>query len=150
LIQRIEGLVTEVEWRQAYRDINEFERALADDRYMVVKFFLHISKKEQGKRLARMEKDKLTRWKVESQDWEHHKKYDQYRIAVEEMLEFTETESGPWTLIEAAEKRWSRVKIFTSIVGRMEKGLEAAGVAIPEMETSGEDEATDDDNGNED
>ena len=154
LIQRIEGLVTETEWRQGYRDINEFERALADDRYMLIKFFLHISKKEQGKRLTKMEKDALTRWKVESEDWEHHKKYDEYRIAVEEMLEFTETESGPWTLIEAAEKRWTRVKIFTSIVNRMEQGLEAAGAAVPELEkieeAREEDEAPAGDNGNED
>lgn len=134
LIQRVEGLVTETEWRHAYRDINEFERALADDRYMILKFFLHISKKEQGKRLAKMEKDALTRWKVESEDWEHHKKYDDYRMAVEEMLEFTETESGPWTLVEATDKRWTRVKILTSIVNRMESSLEAAGVALPELE----------------
>ncbi len=136
LIQRIEGLVTETEWRQAYRNINEFERALADDRYMILKFFLHISKKEQGKRLARMEKDALTRWKVESEDWEHHKKYDDYRIAVEEMLEYTETESGPWTLVEAADKRWTRVKIFSSIVHRMELALNAAGLPIPQPETT--------------
>ncbi len=132
LVERVEGLIEKKRWSQAYNDIVSFERALADDRYVIVKFFLHIDKKEQKERFKKLESDSSTAWHVEPEDWEHHKKYDEYLLATEDMLERTESEWGPWTLVEATDRRWSRVKVFDTLIGRMEEGMRKHGHEIPE------------------
>ena len=131
LVERVEGFTPEEQWRKAYRDIVDFERTIADDGCVVVKFFLHISKEEQEKRFKKLEKDPLTAWHVQPEDWEHHEKYNEYVLAIEEMLERTDTEWGPWTIIEATDRRWTRIKIFETIVGRLEEALEKRGVSLP-------------------
>jgi polyphosphate kinase 2 (PPK2 family) len=131
LVERVEGLTPEVAWRKAYRDIANFERTIADDGYVIVKFWLHISKEEQGRRFRKLEKDPLESWHVQPEDWEHHRKYDDYLQAVEEMLERTETEWGPWTIVEATDRRWARVKIFETIIEQLEDTLEKRGLPLP-------------------
>ena len=138
LVERIEGLTPEQEWRKAYRDIVDFERTIADDGYVLVKFWLHISKKEQRRRFKLLEKDPLKSWQVTEEDWEHHRKYDEYLLAVEEMLERTEAEWGPWTIVEAHDRWWARTKVFNTIINRLTERLEEAGV-LTEPHT-GEDE----------
>jgi polyphosphate kinase 2 (PPK2 family) len=132
LVERVEGLTPEVEWRKGYRDIVDFERTIADDGYVVIKFWLHISKKEQARRFKKLEKDPLESWHVQPEDWEHHGKYDEYLLAVEEMLERTDTEWGPWTIVEATDRRWARVKIFETIIDRLEEALQERGLPLPE------------------
>jgi len=131
LVQRVEGIATKREWSQAYADIVSFERTLADDRYRIIKLFLHISKREQAKRFQLLEADPRTAWHVEPEDWEHHGRHDEYLMAVEEMLERTETEWGPWTLVEATDRRWVRVKICETLIGAMEEHLEGFGFELP-------------------
>jgi len=132
LVERVEGLTPEDEWRKGYRDIVDFERTIADDGYVVMKFWLHISKKEQRRRFNKLEKDPLESWHVQPEDWEHHRKYDEYLVAVEEMLERTDTEWGPWTIVEATNRRWARIKIFETIIGRLEEALQERGLPLPE------------------
>jgi polyphosphate kinase 2 (PPK2 family) len=131
LVERVEGFTAEREWRKAYRDVVDFEHTLADDGYVVCKFFLHISSKEQARRFKLLEKDPLESWHVQPEDWEHHRKYDEYALAVEEMLERTDTEWGPWTIVEATDRRWTRVKILETIVYRLEEALEERGAGLP-------------------
>ncbi|MEA3340427.1 MAG: UDP-galactose-lipid carrier transferase [Chloroflexota bacterium] len=132
LVERVEKLTTKEEWRKAYRDIANFERTIADDGHVIIKFWLHISKKEQKKRFKKLEKDPLEAWHVQPEDWEHYRKYDEYMLAVEEMMERTWTEWGPWTIVEATNKRWARVKIFETIIQRLEEALEERGFPLPE------------------
>jgi polyphosphate kinase 2 (PPK2 family) len=134
MVERVEGLTPVREWRKGYRDIVDFERTLADDGYVITKFFLHISKKEQKKRFKKLEKDPLKSWHVQPEDWEHHRKYNQYVVAIEEMLERTDTEWGPWTIVEATDRRWARVKIFQTINMRLEEALKERGFELPEEE----------------
>jgi polyphosphate kinase 2 (PPK2 family) len=131
LVERVEGLTPEAEWRNAYRDIVNFERTIADDGYIVIKFWLHISKAEQKRRFKKLEEDPLMAWHVQPEDWEHHRKYDEYLLAVEEMLERTETEWGPWTIVEATDRRWAWVKIFETIIYRLEEALKRRGRELP-------------------
>ena len=98
LVERVEKLIPEAEWRRAYRDIVDFERALADDGHLIVKFFLHISKDEQRRRFNKLTKDSLTAWKVAPEDWEHHRNYAEWAVAYEEAFERTEAEWAPWTI----------------------------------------------------
>lgn len=134
MVERVEGLTPVREWRKGYRDIVDFERTLADDGYAIIKFFLHISKKEQKRRFQKLEKDPLKSWHVQPEDWEHHRKYKEYVVAIEEMLERTDTEWGPWTIVEATDRRWARVKIFQTIIRRLEEALEERGLELPEPE----------------
>lgn len=123
LRERVEAVVPPQAWRQSYRDITEFERMLADDGAVILKFFLHISKKTQKKRFEAIEVDPLEAWRVTADDWARHKKYDQYLAAAEEMLELTESEYAPWTIVEATSKWHARRKVFETIIAALESRL---------------------------
>jgi polyphosphate kinase 2 (PPK2 family) len=133
LVERVEGLTPVQDWRKGYRDIADFERTLADDGYVIIKFWLHISKKEQKHRFKTLGKDPLKSWHVQPEDWDHHRKYDAYVLAVEEMLERTDTEWGPWTIVEATDRRWARAKIFQTMIQRLEEALKERGFDLPEQ-----------------
>jgi hypothetical protein len=105
---------------------------LADDGCVIIKFFLHIDKKEQKRRFKKLEKNPLKSWHVQPEDWEHHRRYKDYVVAIEEMLERTDTEWGPWTIVEATDRRWARVKIFETIIQRLEEALGERGFELPD------------------
>lgn len=129
LEKRVEQMIPEKAGRGAFRDIVDFERMLADDGTVIVKFFLHISKKEQKKRFEKLEEDPLESWRVTKEDWARHKKYDEYLAATEEMLELTESEFAPWTIVEATSKWYARKKVFDTIIRTLEARL---GPSAPE------------------
>jgi len=125
--QVVDGRVTQATptkaVRAAYLDITEFERMLADDGTVILKFLLHISRKEQRKRFKAIEADPLEAWRITEADWARHKKYDEYLAAMEEMLELTESEFAPWTIVEATSKWYARRKVFQTIIAAMEERL---------------------------
>jgi polyphosphate kinase 2 (PPK2 family) len=124
LLEELEKELTGVEYQRAFTDIRSFERTLADDRYLVVKFFLHISKSKQKKRLRKLEADPLMEWRVQEKDWRQHRKYDEYLIALEEMIRLTDAGQAPWIIVEAHNLRWARVKVFESLSEHLERGLQ--------------------------
>jgi polyphosphate kinase 2 (PPK2 family) len=130
LVERFEQLVSEMECRRAYRDVVDFEHALADDGYLIVKFFLHISKEEQRKRFDTLASDPLMAWKVEPEDWERHNQYEEWIQIYEEMFERTETEWGVWTIVEATDRRFTRMKIIQTLINALEERLRGS-VVIP-------------------
>jgi polyphosphate kinase 2 (PPK2 family) len=140
LDERVEHCVPDKASRDAYRDIVEFERMLAEDGAVVLKFFLHISKKEQKQRLRAMEKNPLEKWRVTDADWARHKKYNKYLAAAEEMLELTECEFAPWTIVEATSKWYARKKITETLVAAVEMRL---GRHAPPREESAAEAAKD-------
>lgn len=116
LIERVDGLVKKSEWTKAYDEIKSFERQLADDGNVIVKLFLHISKKEQKERLKKLEKNSSMKWRVTKQDWERHRQYKKILLAANEMIEKTDTSQAPWTIIEAHDRRFATVKIFKTVI----------------------------------
>jgi polyphosphate kinase 2 (PPK2 family) len=123
LVERVERIVKKKVWRAAYEQINQFERWLADDGQVLVKFFFHISRKEQRRRLRRMELDPLERWKVQKEDWRRNERYADWVEAIEEMLARTDTPHAPWTVVEATDARWTRTRVFETLVRQMEQAL---------------------------
>ena len=123
LDERVEKVVPEKTWRQAYKDINEFERMLADDGTAILKFWFHISQKEQKKRFEKIAADPLESWRVSERDWERQKLYRRYLEAAEEMLELTETEYAAWTIVEATSRWFARRKVFLTLIEALEKRL---------------------------
>jgi polyphosphate kinase 2 (PPK2 family) len=133
MAERVEGLVPEKVWRSAAADIVDFERALADNGTVMLKFFLHISKREQEKRFEKIAADPLEAWRVTRTEWARHKKYDEYLAAAEEMFESTDTSEAPWTIVEATSRRWARNKVLSTIITALEQRL---GANAPAPETS--------------
>ncbi len=132
LLRRGEKHIKELGWHRAVRDILDFERTLTDDGYVLIKFFLHISKEERENRLLSMEQDPAESWRISKRSWQHHRRYDDYHALVEEILARTETAAGPWKIVEATDFRWARVTIFQTMVERLQDAMQARGLPLPE------------------
>jgi polyphosphate:AMP phosphotransferase len=124
LVERVEGYCTPTDWMRAYDEINQFEEQLTDAGGIVVKFWLQISKAEQLRRFREREKTAFKRFKITPDDWRNRKKWDAYEAAVSDMVDRTSTEIAPWTLVEADDKYFARLKIFKTIIKRLEVALE--------------------------
>ncbi len=123
LVERCDKVTPKKVWREAYQQINEFERWLTDDGQVLLKFWLHISKKEQKRRFRACLKDPLLKWKITKEYRRHHKDYDRWIEAVEEMLARTDAPNAPWIIVEANDIRWARVKVFDTLVKAVEAAL---------------------------
>ena len=132
LVERVERFATKAQWTRAYREILEFEQTLAAEGMVLVKFWLHLSEAEQLRRFESRESDPLRRWKLTDEDWRNRRKRKAYERAVEEMLDRTDHDDGRWTLVEAENKRWARVKVVETVVTAIEGGLQRHGLTVPD------------------
>jgi polyphosphate:AMP phosphotransferase len=123
LIERVAGLVKKKIWQNAYAEITAFERQLSDDGGALIKFFLHISKKEQKKRFDVLVGNKATAWKVSSNDWENHQRYGKFMVAIEDMLAKTDTAYSPWTIVESTNFKFAIVKVFQTVIDSLEQRI---------------------------
>ena len=123
LVERCDKLCKKKHWREAYEQISQFERWLTDDGVVLLKFWLHISKGEQKKRFQACLKDPILKWKITKEYKRHHKQYEKWVEAVEEMLAKTDTAYAPWTVVEANDMRYARVKVFQTLVDKIEEAL---------------------------
>lgn len=108
---------------ETYERIRVFERQLADDGAVVLKFFLHISKKEQSRRFKELSKDPAYSWKVGEKEKKRHKRYDAYAALVEDMLRETSMPYAAWTLVSATEERFRNVQVAEKLVAAFEQAL---------------------------
>ncbi|MCX7827768.1 MAG: polyphosphate:AMP phosphotransferase [Thermanaerothrix sp.] len=107
-------------------EITSFERQLAQDGYCIIKLFLHISKKEQKKRLKALEENPATAWRVTPQDWENHKRYEKTAQTVERMIRQTDKGHAPWILVESHQKEYAAVKIGQSVLEHISSAIKRA------------------------
>ncbi|ACT50394.1 polyphosphate:AMP phosphotransferase [Methylovorus glucosotrophus] len=124
LVERVEGLCADADWQRAYAEINDFEEQIADHKTLVVKFWLQISPEEQLARFEAREKTSFKRFKITEEDWRNRSKWDAYQDAVCDMIDRTSTGQSPWTLIEANDKYFARIKILKTLCTRLEAALE--------------------------
>lgn len=123
LVERVEGFARQDEWQRAYVEINEFERQLVDFGTIICKFWLHISPEEQLRRFEARQNVPYKAWKLTDEDWRNREKRPAYEQAVDEMLLRTSTPAAPWTVVEAEDKRFARVKVLQTLVHRLEAEL---------------------------
>ncbi|HOT91341.1 MAG TPA: UDP-galactose-lipid carrier transferase [Anaerolineae bacterium] len=140
LIERVEGSLPRQDLHRAYRDIGNFERTLADDGYVIIKFFFHIAQEEQARRLRDLQSDPLSSWRVLPEHWERHNRYAEYVTAIEDMLKRTNVPAAPWTILPATDERWARLATLETVIRRLEDALQARGQALP-PETHSEDDS---------
>jgi len=131
LVERVEGLAEEDEWRRGYEEINGFEKSLADEGSIIVKFWMHVSSDEQLKRFEARAEDPLKSWKLTDEDWRNREKLPQYAEAVEEMLERTDRPCARWRVIPAESKRFARVEVMRLVIEEIEAGMRRAGQDPP-------------------
>ena len=124
LVERVEGFCSEEDWLRAYSEINDFEHDLSDAGVIVVKFWLQISKEEQLRRFKEREKIEFKRFKITDEDWRNREKWDAYHQAVCDMVDRTSTGNAPWTLVEANDKAFARVKVLRTVCERLEAALD--------------------------
>ncbi|MFL5802374.1 MAG: hypothetical protein ACJ8CR_11635 [Roseiflexaceae bacterium] len=145
LAGRVSGEITGSAWRARCEDMVAFERQLADDGAIIIKFWLHISKKEQGRRFRKLLADRLTAWQVSEEDRWQHKHYGAMRAAVEDLLVRTDTPQAPWTILPATNNHYARVAAFETIIATLEARL--GGAAAPAAARGAFRAATFDDSG---
>ena len=129
LVARVHHLVPHEVWKQRYDQINAFEQLLTESGTVILKFFLHISKDEQEKRLLEREQDVEKAWKLSVGDWKEREYWDDYVKAYEEALGRCGTPHAPWHIVPADKKWYRNYVISQTIVERLEplaKGWRAA------------------------
>jgi polyphosphate:AMP phosphotransferase len=129
LVERVEGFCSEADWLRAYTEINDFEHELAASGVMVVKFWLQISQQEQLKRFKAREQVEFKRFKITEEDWRNREKWGAYQQAMCDMVERTSTGIAPWTLVEANDKNYARIKILQTLCERVEAELDGSAAA---------------------
>ena len=131
LVERVEHLATEVQWRRAYGEIISFEQILAEEGMVMIKLWLHISHEEQLRRFEARRDDPLKRWKLTDEDWRNRQKRADYEAAVEDMLAETDHPFAPWDVIPAEQKRYGRVAVLRTVITRIEEGMRRWGIEPP-------------------
>ncbi len=127
LVERVEGFCSEADWLRAYAEINDFEDQLAQSGVIVVKFWLQISPDEQLRRFKERQDTEFKRFKITEEDWRNREKWDDYVAAVCDMVDRTSTGLAPWTLVEANDKNFARVKVLKTVCERLEASLGVEG-----------------------
>ncbi|HYE07390.1 MAG TPA: UDP-galactose-lipid carrier transferase [Planctomycetota bacterium] len=123
LVERVEGFAEKDAWKRAYDELNQFEKLLVEDGALVLKFFLHISKDEQHKRFKAREDNPLKAWKMTAEDYRNRRKWDDYVVAIDDMLAKTDTAVAPWHVIAANDKRFARSEVQRIMIRAMERAL---------------------------
>jgi len=126
LSDRVDGLVDDAALQQAYDDILSFERLLADDGAVLVKFFLHIARDEQRRRFKKLRKNPATAWRVTDEDLRRHKQYRSHLAAADDIMARTDSDFAPWTVVEAHDQRFATLKILSHVAAALERGIAAA------------------------
>lgn len=130
LVERVEGFATKKEWSRAFDEINQFEKVLTDGNYIIVKYWLHVSKEEQLQRFLDRENDPYKAWKLTDEDWRNRDKWEKYEEAAEEMFEKTDTKNAPWVLVPGNNKRYARIHVLEETLRLIEEKLEARGLKL--------------------
>jgi AMP-polyphosphate phosphotransferase len=124
LVERVEEFAKPAEWKRAYGEINAFERQMVDDGIRVVKFFLHVSKDEQLRRLEDRLRNPLKRWKLSYEDFRNRAKWKEYVEASEDMFDRTSTQHAPWHVIPSDDKPAARTEVLGILAKKLSSGLD--------------------------
>ena len=126
LVERVEHFCTTDDWQRAYSEINDFEEEMTGHGIVVAKFWLATTKEEQLKRFRQRERVSFKHYKITEEDWRNRKKWNAYAEAVCDMVARTSTNRAPWTLVEANDKYYARIKVLKTLRKRIERALEAS------------------------
>lgn len=121
LVEQVDKFTRKPEWKRGYAEINAFEQQLVDSGVVLLKFWMHISKKEQKRRLKEREDTSFKRWKLSGTDWHAYKQYDDYLEAADEML--ARCSRVPWHVIPGDDKHYARTTVLDTVASALEKAV---------------------------
>jgi polyphosphate:AMP phosphotransferase len=123
LVERVQDFASEAEWKRAYAEINDFEAQLIEHGIVLLKYWLHITKEEQLIRFRDREQVPHKRWKLTDEDWRNREKWDEYELAVNDMVQYTSTRVAPWILVEGNNKPCARIKVLKTLCRKIANTL---------------------------
>lgn len=123
ILQRVRGKTKASELVQSIDQINRFEKMLSDEGALIIKFWFHLTRDAQKKRLKSLEKDQKTRWRVTEADWENYKLYDKFRKVSEHTLRETSTADSPWIVVEGTDPRYRSLAAGRIVLEALRKRL---------------------------
>lgn len=141
LIERLTKVVKKRTAEDSLQDIVEFEQMLAADGALIVKFWFHISRKEQSRQFKKLLRDKLTAWQVGEEDAVQHERYDDYLELVEDVISRTDLPHAAWHVIAATDKYHARAQLFQRLIAAYEHRLGDAAPAPTALPAPGEEAA---------
>lgn len=124
MVERLEGFCTENEWKRAFYEMNEFEQELHNWGAVILKFWVQIDKDTQLARFTERQNTPAKQWKITDEDWRNREKWDQYEVAIDEMLQKTSTTYAPWHILESVDKKYARIKALEIVIDALEKALD--------------------------
>jgi AMP-polyphosphate phosphotransferase len=124
LVDRVEGLCSEAEWKRAYDEINEFESQQRENGVALIKIFLHITQEEQDRRLQARLESPLDRWKCSKDDFHNRERRADYLKAYHDMFERTDTRWAPWTVVDGNNLQAASIAILAAVADQLEKAVD--------------------------
>ena len=125
IVDRVMGQIDDEDLQQSLDKIVRFERMLRDEGVLLLKFWFHLGKKQQKKRLKELEKNPRTRWRVTKLDWQRFKIYDRFREVSAHALRETSTADAPWTVVEGLDPRYRNLTVGKVLLEAMRERLAA-------------------------
>jgi polyphosphate:AMP phosphotransferase len=126
-LDRVYERISDLEYFAELKRIQTFERMLADDGMLILKFWMHLSREEQERRLESLAADPETAWRVSEKDWEHWKMYDRFIETAERTITETHTDFAPWHIIEGADENYRMLTVAQTLLDAMTTRLAASG-----------------------
>jgi len=124
IIDRVFGRIKQSALEREIDDINHFERMLADEGALILKFWFHLGKEQQRKRLKALQSNPETRWRITQRDWDFFKKYDRFYAVSEDTLRQTSTGWAPWIVVEGSDPAYRYVTVGQTLVQAIRKRLD--------------------------
>jgi len=124
MVERLEGYCEPNDWKRAYNEINEFEKELTDWGAIVIKFWLQIDNETQLARFTERQNTPAKQWKITDEDWRNRDKWNLYEEAINDMIQKTSTTYAPWTVVEANDKLYARIKVLRTVCDRLQQAID--------------------------
>ena len=135
LVERVEKYASDDEWRRAYDEINAFEAELVESGTTLVKLFVHVSQKEQDRRLKDRLDDPWKRWKTGLDDYRNRSRREDYLSAMHDMFARTDTGGAPWVAVNGNDKKSARIHALTAVADQLEAHVDMTPLPLdPELE----------------
>jgi polyphosphate:AMP phosphotransferase len=132
IFERVSGRIKNPRFDQSLEEVRRFEQMLIDEGALILKFWMHLSKAAQKKRLKKLESDPLTRWRVTERDWKHFEQYDEFQEIAERALRRTSTAEAPWIQVEAVDPRYQKYTVGKVLLDRLRSRLDRPAAPRPE------------------
>jgi len=127
IVERAFGRIDDADFEQSLDRIVEFETMLVQEDTLLLKFWMHLSRQAQEKRLKKLERDPKTSWRVTKRDWKFFRRYDRFRSVSENALRKTSTVHAPWHIVEAADPRYRFLTVTNTMLEAMKERLARMG-----------------------